>query len=254
MRRGAVIATWALSLGGLLLLLELSLRLLPVSTASMVQTDPLTGRRFYPPGHQWTQSTGWDLRNAQRMRAGASGYAGNRDLRELSSDGVLLIGDSFVEASMLPEEHRLAAQIEAQTGRAVAALGTPGSSLLDYAERLRWAMSLTAARDVVMLISISDVREAICQAKQHEMRCLDGVSGALREPDLRPPAGPVKELLRRSALAQYLFSQLMLEPRALWERLRQQAQPAQGHEVGKALMPAPAPSDRRSDPLLEKVE
>ena len=249
-----IVAVWGVGIGSLLLLLELLLRLLPVSTATLGQTDAQTGRRHYPAGHAWVQSTGWDLRNPQRLRAGASGYAGEHDPVGAAADAVLLVGDSFVEASMLPLRKRLAAQLEAAACRPVVALGTPGSSLLDYAERLDWALRQGQARDAVLLLERGDVKQAICQAGQFELRCLDRSSGTLRQPEPRTqPPGLLKRWLRHSALAQYLFAQLKLEPSSLWASLRRQAQAAQGHAVGQAAAPAAAAA-APADALLERVE
>ena len=121
-----------LSLAGLLgvvLSVELMLRALPVSTATM------TGYHFdpdllsYPAGHEWTVSTGWDLRNPQRLRSNNWGFASDRDFIPDRS-AIALIGDSYVEASMLDAVQRPAAQLEALlgTGRPVYGLGSPGTN------------------------------------------------------------------------------------------------------------------------------
>ena len=226
-----------------------------MSTATLGQTDAQTGRRHYPAGHAWVQSTGWDLRNPQRLRAGPSGYAGEHDPVGAGADAVLLVGDSFVEASMLPLRKRLAAQLEAAACRPVVALGTAGSSLLDYAERLDWALRQGQARDAVLLLERGDVKQAICQAGQFELRCLDRSSGALRVPEPRVhQPGLLRRLLRHSALAQYLFAQLKLEPSSHFgPACAARRRPRRGMRWGRRRRPRRRPP-RRPIRMLERVE
>src|SRR5471032_90028 len=93
------------------LVLELLCRVLPVSTSTDTgyYTDPVI--LTYPPRHEWVASTGWDLRNAQHLVANNLGYAAHRDFVR-DERAVALIGDSFVEASMLPAPERPGAQLE----------------------------------------------------------------------------------------------------------------------------------------------
>ena len=55
-----------------LLVIEVLLRLLPVSSATMLgyYADPEI--LVYPPHHDWQMSTGWDMRNPQRLRSNAA--------------------------------------------------------------------------------------------------------------------------------------------------------------------------------------
>ena len=127
---GSTSLRWLLGVAGLLLACELALRALPVSTSTETgyYVDPLI--LTYRPHHAWTSSTGWDLRNAQRQRSNNFGFLASRDF-EPDPAAVALIGDSYVEASMLPAHDRPEAQLEAAIGnRPVFAMGGPGSSRL----------------------------------------------------------------------------------------------------------------------------
>ncbi len=77
---------------------------------------------------------------------------------------VALIGDSFVEASMLPAQERPGAQLERALvpTRPVYAMGVPGTALLDYAERIRLAHERFGVRDFVLLMERFDVRQSFC--------------------------------------------------------------------------------------------
>lgn len=197
---------------------EVLLRGLPVSSSTE------TGYHFddmiltYPARHEWQVATGWDLRNAQRMRSNNVGFASYRDF-VFDPNAVALIGDSFVEASMLPAADRPGPQLERALGQrqAVYAMGGPGSSLLDYAERIRFASERFGVRDVVLLLERGDIRQALCGSGNVQAACLDPKTLSART-QKQPPPSLVKKLLRHSALAHYLFSQLKITPQGLWRQ------------------------------------
>ncbi|MFT3717857.1 hypothetical protein [Pseudorhodoferax sp.] len=194
---------------------EVMLRLLPVSTATMTgyyhDPDLLT----YPSGHTWTMATGWDLRNPQTLHANNWGFAAAHDFVPDAS-AVALVGDSYVEASMLAPGDRPAAQLEALLGgtRRVYALGTPGTAMLDYAQRIRFASERFQIRDFVVLMEGADARQALCGSGNVVSRCLDP---ATLQPRIvrQPPPSLWARIARRSALAQYLMSQLRFKPATL---------------------------------------
>lgn len=211
------VSLWWAGLGSFLLLMELLLRLLPVSTSteSSYYTDPLIVT--YPPHHQWTTSTGWDLRNPQRLESNNLGYAASRDFGR-NEQAVVLIGDSFVEASMLPEAARPGMQLERALGsRPVFAMGSPGTALLDYAERIRFAAEQFGVRDFVILMERSDVKQSLCGSGNISGPCLDSQT-LLPTLETAAPPGTAKRIFRHSALAQYVFGQLKFSPQRLWQQ------------------------------------
>jgi hypothetical protein len=213
-------ARWVLhfSAGVLVLMLiaEVALRLLPVSTATLTgyHHDPMIVT--YPSDHEWRVATGWDLRNAQPLKANNWGFVAGLDF-EWNSTAIALIGDSYVEASMLAADERPAAQLQriVPGGRAVYAMGGPGSALLDYAERIRLAATQFGIRDFVLLLEASDARQSICGSGNVHAPCLDASSLQPRVERLAD-ASLAKRLLRHSALAQYLVGQIRFKPSVLW--------------------------------------
>lgn len=208
---------WLTGIAGFVLVLELLFRILPVSssTATGYYTDPLI--LTYPPHHRWTVSTGWDLRNAQTLEANNLGYVAGRDF-ERNEQAVALVGDSFVEASMLAAADRPGTQLEhALNSRPVYAMGSPGTALLDYAERIRFAHVKFDVRDFVVVMERGDVKQSLCGSGNVNGPCLDPKTLAPRVETL-PPAGTAKRIFRHSALAQYLFSQLKFSPQKLWRQ------------------------------------
>lgn len=219
------VVLWFSGVAGLLLLLELLCTLLPVSTSTETgyYTDPVI--LTYPVGHRWVVSTGWDLRNPQQMQANNLGYAAQHDfVREPLA--VALIGDSFVEASMLAIAERPAAQLERQLrARPVYAMGGPGTALLDYAERVRYADEHLGIRDFVILMERGDIKQSLCGSGNVNGPCLDAKTLAPRVATL-PPPGTAKRLLRHSALVQYFVSQLRVTPHGLWTKLKPPTTPS----------------------------
>ncbi|MDB5816052.1 MAG: hypothetical protein JWN23_3169 [Rhodocyclales bacterium] len=201
-----------------LIALELLCRLLPVSTSTG------TGYHFnpdivtYPAHYDFVLSSGWSLHNVQHLHSNNFGFIDGRDFVR-DPTAIALIGDSFVEANMLPAQQRPAPQLESRLGgRAVYALGGPGSSLLDYVERVKFAQDHFDIRTFVIVIERSDVRQTLCGSGNVHSPCLDPSSLALRH-ERQAPTGRVKDLVRHSALAQYLFSQLRLKPDQLLAQL-----------------------------------
>ena len=215
----------------MLLATEALLRLLPVSTATLTgyHHDPLV--LTYPTHHTWQVSTGWDLRNPQRMTSNNWGFAAGRDFTA-NPQAVALIGDSYVEASMLAAPDRPGAQLETLLGgRPVYSMAMPGTSLLDYAQRIRLAQQNFGIRDVVLLVERYDARQAVCGADSGAGRCLDLATMQVRN-ERPPPASALKRVARQSALAQYLGSQLKVRPgqilQALFTRTTPQHAPRPG--------------------------
>lgn len=203
-----------------LVILEIVFRVLPVSTVTRngYYIHPLIVT--YPPHHCFTIATGWDLKNAQRNCSNNLGFLADRDFVQ-DPRAIALIGDSFVEANMLPAKDRLAAQLEAElAGRPVYSMGGPGSNLLDYAERAKFAAEKFGTRTFVFVLERGDIRQSICGSGNVHGVCLDAKSLTL-ETHVLPPPSSIKRFVRESALAQYVFSQIKFDTSKLISRLLQ---------------------------------
>lgn len=199
------------------LALEGALRLLPTSTYTDTgyHIDPLIVT--YRPGHRFHSSQGWDFSQPQAHHANNLGFLSSRDFVP-DPAALVVIGDSFVDASMLPEDERLGGQLQRLLGaRPVYAMGGPGSSLLDYAERLRYAAEELDARDFVLVLERGDARQSYCGSGNVHGPCIDRASGAART-EIRPAAGAAQRYLRHSALLQYLLGHLRFDPQVRLQR------------------------------------
>ena len=226
-----------------LLMFEIVLRILPVptSTATGYYYDPLI--LTYPAGHRFWVASGWNLERARSLTANNFGFVADHDFVP-DPNAIALIGDSFVEASMLPDRERLGPQIESRVApRRVYAMGSPGTALLDYGERMRFASEHFGIHDFVLFLEQGDIAQSLCGSGNIHARCVDPATLAPTI-TLQAPPGRVKLILRNSALAQYLFSQLKLDPAAWLHKL-----------VGRFAASAPAAKPRASaGPSPEAVQ
>jgi hypothetical protein len=229
-----------LGLAATALAAEIALRLLPAPTATMTGYHRHPELLTEPAQHRWRTATGWDLRNPQTLQANNWGFAADHDFVP-DADAVALVGDSYVEASMLPASDRPAAQLEAllHGRRKVYALGTPGTALLDYAQRIRFASEQFGVRDFVLLMERYDARQALCGSGNVVSRCLDPATLQPRT-ERQPAPGALVRVVRHSALAQYLSS-LRFRPAALLQAMFTRATP-ETQTGAQTATPRPPPS------------
>jgi hypothetical protein len=105
-------------------------------------------------------------------------------------------------------------------------MGSAGTALLDYAERIRFAHEQFGVRDFVVLLERTDVAQALCGSGNVTSQCLDPKTLSPRT-EFVVPASPLKRALRESALAQYLASQLKILPAKLAQQIFTRSMPAE---------------------------
>ena len=222
----------------ILILAEVTLHLLPVSTATKSGYHHDPDLITYPSHHRWRMAAGWDLRNPQTLTANNWGFAAEHDFNP-DPNAVALIGDSYVEASMLDATDRPASQLQTLLGgtRKVYAMGTPGTALLDYAQRIRVASEKFQVQDVVLLLERFDARQAVCGSGNVVSRCLDAATLKPRIERLPPPS-PLTTVARHSALAQYMMSQLRFKPAALVKAVFTRSTPESMQSASSSSLPS----------------
>ena len=242
-----------LFLTGVLLILaclEIVFRLLPVSTATRTGYHIHPQILTYPPHHCFTVSTGWDLKNAQRHCANNQGFLSRNDFSP-DREAIALIGDSFVEANMLPAAERLETQLENRlAGRKVYSMGGPGSSLLDYAQRAEYAAGQFGLKTFIFILERGDIKQVLCGSGNIHGPCLDAKSLEARI-ELQPQPGQLKQFARESALAQYVFSQLRFDIAKTLSRLQRSG------KTSTSSLPADLPgatSEKIVATFLERIK
>jgi hypothetical protein len=205
-----------IGLGALLALLaiELCLQALPVSTATRMgyYIDPFV--RTYSPGSHFTSSSDWDLRHAFPQKVNSLGFASSAE-RNKSKPGLALIGDSFVEGTAVAESLRVSERLRALTQALdPIMLGSPGTSLIDYVDRARWASRALDVNSFVFFVSVNDANEAVCGSGQHLRRCLNTKTLAIEELPANTRSRVVDTLGHLASL-QYFLGHLKMTPSAL---------------------------------------
>lgn len=197
---------------------EIALRFLPVRSAML--SEPVDAARpifRLAPDRPFVYSLGGDFENVNRGRVNKAGFV--NDLEYVRDDPrplLAVIGDSFVEALMVPYAQTLQARLQAAAAPArvysFAASGAPFSQYLAWAEH---AVRDYRAAGIAMVIVGNDFAESLAsfglKPGMHQYRA-DGAGGlVLERTDFAPVAW--RGWLARSALVRYLWLNLQLPDR-----------------------------------------
>lgn len=147
----------AVGLGGACLLLEVVTRMLPVGQGlrarPVTQADPVFQ---FEPHRDVTFSLGWRMAHAQRVHLNNAGFVSDVDYDStLSTPLLALVGDSYVEAQIVPPAERLLAQLTRAAGEGprvygFAASGAPLSQYVVWAEHAKAVYGASGAIFVVV--------------------------------------------------------------------------------------------------------
>lgn len=215
-----------LSIGFTLLLIEIVLRFLPVSTGltSLPVTRESPVARFRPDS-DFVWSKGWTLALARRGHINNDGFVNDQDY-DAAAPGPLMavIGDSYVEAVMVPYPETIQgrlAQDAAPDARvySFAASGAPLSQYLVWADYARKTYKPSA---MTFVIVGNDFDESLPRYVLHQTfhQFAPGEDGALQPALLREfrPSWR-RAVVKSSALARYVF--FNLDAWLAWSRIKQ---------------------------------
>ncbi|MEA2954511.1 MAG: hypothetical protein QOJ96_4031 [Alphaproteobacteria bacterium] len=210
------LATSVVSLVLFLALIEIVLRFLPVTSA--FGSVPVTSESpifHFAPNRPYVTSLGWDLHSINRGRVNNVGFVNDQDYRRDDPlPLVAVIGDSFIEARLVPYAQTLQGHLaETLAGKfrvySFAASGAPLSQYLIWA---RHAVREYGAKAVVINVVGNDYDESHAAYKVGPGFWLYAPDAAgkltLRLTDYHP--GWLIELGRSSALVRYVVVNLRL--------------------------------------------
>ncbi len=213
---------WGLILGNLatvagsvavgIILLEAIFRFLPVAVAPPVQAPtPANPIQRYAPNTQFTWSLGSDFHVVVHGRTNAQGFVADYDYdANATTPLVAVVGDSYVEALMVPFAEsltgRLQVMLAAHNARAYA-FAQSGSPLSQYVAYAQYACAVYRPQRLVVVIVGNDFDESVYS---HRLR--GGIYHLHPRTDggfdyrLTPQAahGLFDRILRHSSLALYL--------------------------------------------------
>ncbi len=193
-----------------LLLAELVLRFLPVATGygSMPVNSQNPIFRFRP-NRDFTFSRDWDLDLANRGRINNDGFINDQDYRVSDQPPlVAVIGDSFVEAAMVPYARTFHGLLsEAYRGKLrVYSFGASGAPLSQYLVWAHYAVETYRARALIINVVGNDFDESRIEYKSAPgfWYYAPGDDGKLQLRLVPYQPDTLTRLVRQSALLRYL--------------------------------------------------
>jgi len=198
-----------------LVLLEVTFRFLPVMDAFRTQPVNAANRYVhYLENRDLIYSHGWNFSQRNRVHSNNYGYINDQDYTGAADNALIsVIGDSFVEALMVPYRDTVQGRISASLGDKGRAYsfgisGAPLSQYLVFAELAKEEFNTDA---MVFVVVINDFDQSLYKYKKAPMFSYfvedkSGRSLTLRSFDFKP--GHMRKLMRNSALVRYLFSNL----------------------------------------------
>ena len=197
----------------LLLPVELALRFLPVDDGLVA--EPVNGEtpifRFRADRTQ-TWSRGPFFEQVNEIRVNNAGFVNNQDY--VAADGLLtaVVGDSYVEAAMVPFADTLHGRLAARSDAPVYSFAASGAPLSQYVVWADHARQDWGADALVVVIIGNDFDESLLSAASQpgfHYYTEDGVGGlALARLDYQP--GRWRDVVLHSALARYLLFNLQV--------------------------------------------
>ena len=193
-----------------LVLLEAMLRFFPVGSG--LQTLPVSRDSpvlRFSPNRDFVFSRGWDFKMINHGHVNNDGWVNNQDYRVSEYPPlVAVIGDSFVEAQMLPYAqtfHGLLAKLFEGKLRFYS-FGASGAPLSQFLVWARYAVSKFKARALVINVVSSDYDQSRIEYKSSPgfWYYAPGADGGLHLQLVEYHPGAMTTLVRHSALLRYL--------------------------------------------------
>lgn len=214
MRRGRIVSLLVMTGAGVLtlLLVEAALRLFPVSTSTGAMTlDDGNPVMRYTPNQDYVFSKGWNFEIVNRGRVNNYGFVNEQDYtKHGEADGpVVVIGDSYVEAMMVPFEQTVQGRLSRvlASHHPVYSLGVSGAQLADYLRYAEFARDEFHPCMMIFVIVGNDFDESLVQYARgvgyHFERVADTSAFHIVRTDYHPSRW--KRFIRHSALVRYLW-------------------------------------------------
>jgi len=212
LRRLALLAMISVAIGvvATLAVLEIVLRFLPVREG--LGALPVNAQQPYlrfTPQREVVFSVGWDFRLVNKIRVNNFGFVNAQDYSPTARSPLLaVIGDSYVEAAMVPYPDSIHGRLASTIGTwgRVYSFGASGAPLSQYLAYSRYARDTFRPDGLVIVVVGNDFDESLLEYKVAEgfHYFVDDGVGKLRL-QLRAHETPLlKSLARRSALVRYV--------------------------------------------------
>ena len=194
-----------------LLIIEIALRFLPVcSSMQKLPVDQHNPILRFPSNQRFTYAKGWNFEILNYGRFNNYGFVNNQDYQSNPEDLLLaVIGDSYVEALMVPYEQSLQGRLaELYKGKGkVYSFGISGSQLAQYVAMAEYVWLEFHPQGLVFVIIGNDFDESLVQVRSglHLFkRHSQDQSLSLIRTDYQPTV--LETILKHSAVVRYLWS------------------------------------------------
>lgn len=205
-----------ISVGGFLVLAEIILRFLPVNDGLRLMPVNEKNPVFrFTPNRTATWSEGWDFKIVNKVHVNNDGFVNNIDYDPSPRSPLLaIIGDSFVEAGIVPYDRTTQGRLARQVGNGrVYSFAASGAGLSQYLVWARYAKERYKPGAYVFVIIGNDFSESLFHRERspgfHHFERLPDGKAAMRRVDFEP--GLSRRILRESALAMYLITNLKIQ-------------------------------------------
>lgn len=194
-----------------LIVLEVVLWVLPVSSSTgALVLDEKNPVMRYTPNQEYVFSKGWNFAIVNKGRINNYGFVNDHDYTRHASNGpIVVIGDSYVEAMMVPYKQTIQGRLaEILPGdRQVYSVGVSGAQLADYLEFARYSREEFHPNVIVFVIVGNDFDESLTRYSStpgYHFEPLGKVSEfRITRTDYHPSKW--KSVVRHSALVRYLW-------------------------------------------------
>src|SRR5215472_12708068 len=210
------IAAVLLGFIGPLLLAELTLRLLPVSTGlHLLPVNAAEPVARFAPNRDFIYSRGWNLGHVNHGHVNNDGFVNNQDYDSNDSRPLLaIVGDSYIEAEMVPYGDTVQGRLATEVGMAgrVYSFGGSGAPLSQYIVWAAYAAQKYHPRGIAITVVGNDFDESLLKYKNapahHYFTELPDGNLELRRVNYQPSR--IRGVLSESALARYVILDFQL--------------------------------------------
>ncbi len=203
------VAAIATGFVGLCLVAEMLLRLLPVDEG--LHDQPVTAENPIPhfePNRTSTWSQGWQFSHVNKIRVNNYGFVNTQDYDPAAGTPlVAVIGDSYIQAAILPFGETLQARLSRKLGGhgRVYSFGISGTAFATYLVWAEYARDTFRPDATVFVIVGNDYLGALCKYNR-DYYCFEEVDGNLQTRRNNSETHWSRPMLLHSALARYLFA------------------------------------------------
>jgi hypothetical protein len=168
MRRNAYFALAVVILG--FIVAEVLLRYLPVDTGlGTMQVDAGHPVMHFTPNRDFIYSRGWDLENVNRGHVNNDGWINDQDYHVQGPHPLIaIVGDSYIEASMIPYRHTVQALLAQKMGNSgrVYSFGVSGAALSQYIAMAEYAAKKYKPDGIIVNVIGNDFDESLLSYKR----------------------------------------------------------------------------------------